>query len=458
MNIQLIGNVLGTLRQFRQHDAWTRQQLEAYQAEQLSRLRQYAAAHSPFYQQFHRGLENSPLEELPVLTKAMLMKHFNALVTDRSIHLQAVQDHLPTIRGDELLLGRYRATATSGSSGHPGIFLFNLPEWTMVLASFARAREWAGVKTRLTHRVKTAIVASTTPWHMSTRTGATVESWWMPTLRLGASEPLAAIVDQLNVWQPEILVAYASMNRLLAEEQLAGRLRISPKCITSASEVLTDEARKRIELAWGQVLFNDYVATECGGLAAEDASHQGLSLFEDLVIFEVVDEHNQPVPPGNFGEKVLLTVLFNHTQPLIRYELSDSVRLATAPDPAGRPYRCLDGIQGRREDTLTFPASQGGIVTVHPHAFHALMDSLPVSGWQIVQEANGLKVLLSGVRDGFVEESFNAALRKILVAQGVLPQTIQIQQVAAIPRTAAGKAPLIKSNTHQPAPSMADLS
>jgi hypothetical protein len=60
MNIQMIENVLGTLRQFHQHKAWARQQLEAYQAEQPRRLRQHAAACSSYYQQFHRGLENRP--------------------------------------------------------------------------------------------------------------------------------------------------------------------------------------------------------------------------------------------------------------------------------------------------------------------------------------------------------------------------------------------------------------
>jgi hypothetical protein len=36
----------------------------------------------------------------------------------------------------------------------------------------------------------------------------------------------------------------------------------------------------------------------------------GMHLFEDLVITEVVDPDNQPVPPGEYGAKVLVTVLF----------------------------------------------------------------------------------------------------------------------------------------------------
>ena len=35
------------------------------------------------------------------------------------------------------------------------------------------------------------------------------------------------IVERLNALAPEVLIGYASMIRMLAEEQLAGRLRIT---------------------------------------------------------------------------------------------------------------------------------------------------------------------------------------------------------------------------------------
>jgi phenylacetate-CoA ligase len=35
-----------------------------------------------------------------------------------------------------------------------------------------------------------------------------------------------------------------------------------------------------------------------------------MHLFEDLVMTEVVDEDNRPVPPGVYGTKVLVTALF----------------------------------------------------------------------------------------------------------------------------------------------------
>ncbi len=305
MDFQIVLSVLSKMRQFRPRDHWTRQQLESYQADALRSLREYTYAHSPFYQQFHKGLYEAPLQELPVLTKAMMMEHFDELVTDRAIRLEEAKTHMRTLTGDARFLGRYRVNATSGSSGHPGIFLFNRAEWITVLASFARAREWGGIKLDLIHRVKTATVASTTAFHMSTRVNATAHSWWMPEIRLAASEPLAMIVQRLNVWQPEVLIAYASMMRILADEQLAGRLQIRPRTVFTSSEVLTEQTRRHIVQAWGERVFNQYAATESGSLAAECDHHRGMHLMEDLVIVEVVDQDNRPVPPGVYGDKLL---------------------------------------------------------------------------------------------------------------------------------------------------------
>ncbi len=447
MTIATILTVLPTLRQLRKREHWTREQLEAYQAQALSQLREYIYAHSPFYQRFHQGLMNRPLSELPVLTKAMMMEHFDDLVTDRAIHLEDIRVHMAALQNDQRYLNRYWVTATSGSSGHPGIFLFNRPEWATVIASFARGQEWGGLKVDLRHRRKMAVVSSTASLHMSFRVGLTVQSPWVSTLRLAAAEPLPSIVQQLNEFQPDILIAYASMARILAEEQHAERVQIKPSVIFTSSEVLTDETRRRVEDAWGKVLFNEYAATESGGLAAERNDHRGLYLFEDLVIFEVVDKEYRPVSPGEFGDKVLLTALFKRTQPLIRYELHDSLRVAPELYHLSEsPFTLVDGIQGRTEDTLYFPGEQGGKIAVHPSVFHPVMDTIPSNGWQIVQNADGLTLLLSNVRGSFSDDNLVGQLQQILASLDVIVPSVTVQRVSAIPKGAGGKAPLIKSN------------
>lgn len=458
MDLQLLLKIMNILGEMRKHERWTRSQLEAYQAQELLRLRKFAYAHSPFYQHFHKGLFDRPLAELPVLTKATVMENFDQLVTDRDIKLKDVRVHMANDREGKRFLNRYWVTATSGSTGNPGVFLFNRDEWAIVVATLGRAHEWAGVPMTPSHRMKMASVASMnigSPWHMGAQVANSFQSkWmraWMPTLSFDAAQPLAEIVRQLNDWQPHMLAGYASMMRILADEQLAGRLHIHPHMIIPGSEVLTDETRKRIEQAWGHAPFNAYGATEGGaGLAAETSDHNGMYVYEDNVIFEVVDEQFRPVPPGVYGDKVLITTLFSRTQPLIRYELSDSVRLATEPSNLNVPFVRIDDIQGRTEDILRLPAVAGGEIAVHPITFHHVLDSLLVSGWQVVQEPDGLRVLLSGALNGTKDTEIINAITRNLTAQNVLAPRISVQHVDAIPKNATGKAPLIKA--YRPVP------
>lgn len=194
-----------------------------------------------------------------------------------------------------------------------------------------------------------------------------------------------------------------------------------------------------------------YAATEPAGIASECEQHRGMHLFEDLVITEVVDENNKPVPPGVYGERVLVTVLFSRTMPLIRYEMSDSVRLASSPHcPCGRPFALIAGIQGRAEDVLRFPAKSGGQVSVQPIIFHRVMEAVPAGGWQVAQGSEGLTVLLSGVREGFADATLIDSLRQELRAQGALVPPVEVRHVPTVPRTTVGKAPLIKA--HVPGP------
>jgi phenylacetate-CoA ligase len=450
MNIRIMLNLLHTLEQQRKRERWTRQQLQAYQAEQMRRLREYTYDRSPFYQKFHKGLTDRPLQELPVLTKAMMMEHFDELVTDRSLHLEDVRAFAARGEVGQRFLNRYYVTATSGSSGHPGFSLFNESEWTSVLASFARGQEWSGVRINLTRRQRMATVASISPWHMSSQVAATVKSWWRPSLRLPASQPLAKTVAELNEWRPDVLISYASMAGVLAEEQLAHRLKIRPSVVYVASEVLTSQTKRLVKEAWGDEPYNQYAATETAGIAAEHQQCRRMHFFEDLVIAEIVGDHYQPVSPGEYGAKILVTTLFSRTQPLIRYELNDSVRVSPKPHDCGLPFAVLESIQGRVEDSLTLPSLSGGEVLIRPLVINRIMDIVPVSGWQVIQQAdNGLVVLLTAARDGFKDETLMDQIRTSLAQEGAQVPYIQIQHVSEIPKTTSRKAPLIKA--YQPA-------
>jgi len=447
LKIGIMRDFFSIAEQLRKHDSWTRAQLAAYQNEQLHKLRQHAYQNSPFYQRFHAGLMDRPLQDLPVLTKAMMMENFEDLVTDRDIKLAPLEKHIEHLQGQDRYLNRYWANVTSGTTGRHGIFLFNRAEWVVVVASYSRPYTWAGKKVSMTRRVKMSSVTSALPRHSSARIRATLPNWWTPSLSMAASDPLDSLTRRLNDWQPEVLMAYASITRILADEQSAGRLHIAPHTIFSLSEVLTDETRRRAQAVWGSQLFNQYGVTECGCLGAECTAHQGLHLAEDMVIVEAVDRNNQPVQPGQYSEKLLITSLFNYTQPLIRYELDDSVLMGQEACACGRPYALVKDIQGKVQENLYFPSAKGtSEIAVHPLVFKQIMEGEPVTGWQINQNVDGLSILLAGLPDEYDDQAFSIKLRQALEQQGIIVPALQVKRVTTIPRNASGKAPLVKSN------------
>lgn len=445
VRVPLMLRLLRMRRELARRECWTRAEVLAHQQRALRALRARAEATSPFYRRFHRGLEGAPLDELPVLTKGVLMEHFDEVVTDREVRLADVRAFQAVMRGAELFRGRYYVAGTAGTTGRSGTFVWDLDEWAGILASYSRPYAWAGAL-RLTRRSRMAVVGSTTPWHQSALVGATVDSPLVATLRLDSGAPLEELAGRLDDFRPDVLVGYASMLRLLAAEQAAGRLHLAPGAVFSASEVLTAGARRALADAWGREPFDVYAATETAGIASECAHHAGLHLFEDLVITEVVDDRYRPVPRGEFGSRLLVTVLGSRTIPLVRYEISDSVRLSpVGACRCGLPFARIDGVQGREQEALTLPGHDGRAVTVQPVVFHRVMDPVPAAAWQVVHGSDGLVVLVVGLRAGYDPDRLAGEVQQALARVGVGGPAVRVEQVPSIPRTALGKAPLIRS-------------
>ena len=170
-----------------------------------------------------------------------------------------------------------------------------------------------------------------------------------------------------------------------------------------------------------------------------------------MIIAEVVGQDNLPVPVGSYGEKILVTVLFGRTVPLIRYELSDRVALADLPAPCacGKPFAVLAGIQGRVEDTMYFDGTGSVPVAIKPDVFHDVMEPAPVDGWQVVQEsAIGLTVSIVGPQAGYDESGIAEQLRSRLREQGATNPVVQIRVVQKLQQSLTGKTPLVQALKH----------
>lgn len=172
MDTRLLLKVLGRRRELAARDGWSPSQVRTYQARRLAALRDHSQLRSRFYREFHRGLTRAPLAELPILTKAVLMDRFDDLITRGDLRLADARAHLAAGAGAQRLMGRYYVAATAGTTGEPGIFVWDVEEWAEVLASYSRAYGWAGASVRLTGRTRMAVVSSTVPSHQSALVGA----------------------------------------------------------------------------------------------------------------------------------------------------------------------------------------------------------------------------------------------------------------------------------------------
>jgi len=452
MDIRLISELLFLRARWRRRDHWDARRIAAHQERALGDLRQAAYAGSDFYRRHHAGLYDAPLEMLPAVTKADLMDNFDKVVTVPGLRLAEVEDHLRALLAtgaDPGLPWRGRwAAATSGTTGRRGIFVWDRSEWATVLASYARANDWAGVPVRLTRPLRVGMVSSRVPTHQSAVVGASLRSRFVRTLRLDATSPLSETVAALNNFQPRVLVGYASVLRTLAAQQRAGRLSIAPQSVMSASEVLSEQGAAEMSSAWGAAPFDVYAATETAGIASPCSFHNR-HIYEDLVIVEPVDEAGTPVPPGTVGARLLVTVLFSRTLPLIRYEMSDRVGVGGRGCPCGRSFALLTGIEGRVEDVLLLPGLKG-LVSVHPNVFHNVLDEVALAGWQVIQEPSGLRVLLVGLAPSVSAEGVHAGVVSALMSAGVVGTSVNVQLVEAVERTALGKAPLVRALKEPP--------
>ena len=229
---------------------------------------------------------------------------------------------------------------------------------------------------------------------MSRRVTQTVDVGLHRVLSLPVTLPLdAARSSSSTRFQPQFINAYPSVAVLLAEEQLAGRLRISPDAMSTSSELRTPAMTARIQEAFGVRPFDFYGTTE-GLWGAECEHHTGIHLFEDMTIVENVDEDGRPVPDGQPGARLLVTSLFNRTQPLIRLEVADAVVLDPDPCPCGRTLRRIRSIHGRSDDVLELPGTGAATVSVHPLQFAVVARDRDVVEFQVVQEGPRLRLLV----------------------------------------------------------------
>lgn len=418
-----------------ERSGWTADRLAQLRQERLRTLLAHAIEHSPFHRERlghvdAAGFTLDQLAELPVMTKAEMMRRFDDVVTDRTLTRSEVDAWVSTASPDmRYLRGSYVVMASGGSSGERGVFVYDVDAFTefmtcMVRSTFARL---AAFGVTPANPIPGALVSAGTSIHGSGAVGALLATDASPVrvTRLSATRPLGQIVAALEAAAPLFLTGYPSVLLQLAAEKAAGRLGISPMAVTANSEPLPTHARRSLEAAFGVPVSNSFGSSEglCGTSMPGD---EPIVFASDGCIVELVDDDLRPVSPGTVSAKVLVTNLYNLTQPLIRYELTDRFIEVPGPHPDGHLRAVVDG---RHDEPFHY-----GDVVVHPLVIRsALLAFDEVFEYQVVQTPGGIDVRVVAPA-GFDVAPLEASLSASLDAAGLARATVEVERVTALDR------------------------
>ena len=146
----------------------------------------------------------------------------------------------------------------------------------------------------------------------------------------------------------------ARIYEVMQEEGIDPRRDTKLRILAIGAEPHSDEQRKRIENMLGVKAYNSFGMSEMmgPGVAFECKEQNGMHIWEDYFIVEIVDPQTlEPVPDGELGEMVLTTIN-REAMPLLRYRTRDLTRILPGKCPCGRNHKRIDRMKGRSDDMI----------------------------------------------------------------------------------------------------------
>lgn len=319
-----------------------REQLEQLQLERLQKTVNHCM-NSPFYQKRFQELGITPADiktlddvrKLPFTTKEDLRDNYPF-----GICCVPMKDCV-------------RLHSSSGTTGNP----------TVVLHSQKDLEEWATAVARCLWMVGSRpedVFQNSAGYGMFTaglgfQYGA--EKVGMLTVPAAAGNTTRQIkfIKDFGTTVLHAIPSYASrVFEVMQQEGVDPRKDTKLRVLCIGAEPHSEEQRKRIEDNLGVKAYNSYGISEMmgPGVAFECQEQNGLHIWEDYFIVEIIDPVTlESVPDGELGELVLTTIN-REAMPLLRYRTRDLTRILPGDCPCGRHHKRLARLQGRSDDMI----------------------------------------------------------------------------------------------------------
>jgi phenylacetate-CoA ligase len=209
-------------------------------------------------------------------------------------------------------------------------------------------------------------------------------------LNIDVNTPIVDIIKKLDVFTPDIIMAYPVVFQHLAYLRRNGYgNHIKPKLCWTGGAILDNYTRRYVQDAFGCPLLNIYPSVEAGGDIAFECTEGKWHIHGDFYYLEAINENNELVEAGKRGH-VVLTKLWGKGTPIIRYTgMDDWVRLSGFTECACglQTPTIKGGVEGRKRANIILPNGKvfppGAFCFIEP-VLHKL-NTFKVKQYQIVQ-------------------------------------------------------------------------
>lgn len=197
-------------------------------------------------------------------------------------------------------------------------------------------------------------------------------------IRAGAAPP-DVLVETLRLHRPTVIIGVPSQLAMLADAAAEQGLDVADVgvrllvCIgepVRRKDLSATPLAESLQRRWGSELRGTYASTEMATSFNECSACAGGHVPVDLIVTEIVDEHDRPVAPGEVGELVV-TPLRVSAMPLLRLRTGDMLRRHDEPCPCGRSTPRLGPVLGRKAMMLKYRGT-----TVFPGAIYEVLQDL----------------------------------------------------------------------------------
>ncbi len=417
-------------------ERWPAERLRRLESERLERILRHAVENVPFYRERVTPRNAPVLADFPILTKEDVWKHFRDLMTP-----DLRRQHGP---GRTAGAGySWVEVKSGGSTGMPTTVIHDGEFRDHARAGRMFSQYCCGFPVGTPYfRLWGAMgdINQSRESFQKRVMSALVRERVMNAFRMNDAD-MRRYLEAINSSRIRHGMAYVDAIDQLAQFAERHGIAVRPlESVMVGAGTVTAEARDRIGRVFGARVHNQYGSRDCSCIATE-CDRGGHHIQSSLLQAEVVDDEGRPLPPGRTG-RILVTLLFNSSFPMIRYEIGDVGALSDAACPCGRPFPAFARVEGRTLELLT-TTSGGHVSPVYiRHLIGVVHNPGLIERFQLIQKGErDFTLRLQGTATGDAarwHENSKLILRDLKTVLGA-DCRIEIEEVPRIEETATGK-------------------